>query len=171
MPTITRRLSIDAGHRLMGHEGKCRNYHGHRYDFDITVDGASLDAVGRVIDFGVVKELVGGWLDEQWDHGMVLERGDALIRALVEASLGLGHERKLPPSFDERVAAVTALTSPKLYVIDVPPTAENLSRLLFEKATELLAPHGVRVVRVTCWETPNCSAEYTVVDAASVVQL
>ncbi|MEE8246777.1 MAG: 6-carboxytetrahydropterin synthase, partial [Alphaproteobacteria bacterium] len=29
--TVTRRLEIDAGHRVMTHGSKCRHLHGHRY--------------------------------------------------------------------------------------------------------------------------------------------
>ena len=62
MVRITRRLEIDSGHRLMKHEGKCRNYHGHRYVFEATVEGPGLDEVGRIVDFSVIKERLGGWL-------------------------------------------------------------------------------------------------------------
>ena len=58
MIEITRRLEFDAGHRVLGHEGKCKNLHGHRYSAEITVTAPDLDGLGRVIDFGVIKEKV-----------------------------------------------------------------------------------------------------------------
>jgi 6-pyruvoyltetrahydropterin/6-carboxytetrahydropterin synthase len=130
--TCTRRLEIDAGHRLMKHEGKCKHVHGHRYLFDITCLGER-DEVGRVIDFSKVKELVGGWLDTHLDHGFIAQRGDSIIRYLDE-------------------------TGGKVYITEFSPTAENLAEHVMEKAGELLTPLGIAVVRVVCYETPNCWA-------------
>jgi 6-pyruvoyltetrahydropterin/6-carboxytetrahydropterin synthase len=132
MTTCTRRLEIDAGHRLMKHEGKCRHIHGHRYVFDITCEGQK-DAVGRIIDFSKVKELVGGWLDENLDHGFIAQRGDTIITYLTE-------------------------TGGKLYLTEFSPTAENLAEHVLKKAKELLEPLGITVKHVRCHETPNCFA-------------
>lgn len=133
MPTITRRLEIDAGHRLLRHESKCRNAHGHRYVFDITVSGRK-DKVGRIIDFSRVKELVGVWLDTNWDHGFIVQRGDPLIQTLRQIDS-------------------------KMFVVDWPPTAENMSQYLHKIASALLHRSGIRVRNVRCWETPNCWAD------------
>lgn len=131
---VTRRLEVDAGHRLMRHEGKCRHYHGHRYVFDVTVEAGKLDKVGRVVDFSEVKRLVGGWLDENLDHGMILQHDDSMVDVL-------------------------KMHGQKLFAMEHAPTAENLSKLVYEQAVRLLkAP--LRVVRVRCWETPNCYADY-----------
>ena len=48
---IMRRINFNAGHRLLGHEGKCANFHGHNYVADFYVTAADTDDVGRVIDF------------------------------------------------------------------------------------------------------------------------
>lgn len=130
---ITKRLEIDAGHRLMKHEGKCRHVHGHRYAFEIDVSAQSLDEVGRIIDFSVVKEEVGGWLDKNLDHGFIAQAGDPIIQFLVDKDS-------------------------KVYVMQTPPTAENLASLVLEKAIDLLRPKGVQVVAVTCYETPTSRA-------------
>ena len=54
MITCTRRIQFCAGHRVMGHEGKCRNLHGHNYVVFVTAQADELDSVGRVIDFSVL---------------------------------------------------------------------------------------------------------------------
>ena len=82
MITITRRLEFDYGHRVLGHEGKCRHLHGHRGAVEITVRGPRLDSIGRVIDFSEVKRLVGGWIDENWDHNLLLNPSDPLLSRL-----------------------------------------------------------------------------------------
>src|SRR5262249_22784820 len=56
MITATRRIQFAAGHRVFGHEGKCRYLHGHNFVALVTAAADDLDAVGRVIDFGVLKE-------------------------------------------------------------------------------------------------------------------
>lgn len=139
MPEITRRLEIDMGHRLMNHESKCRNAHGHRYAFEITVApnlGGELDKVGRVIDFGVIRDEVGGWINDTWDHGFMVEFGDPMLNWLRE------HDQKT-------------------VVLDCPPSIENLVRLVFENATRILAHHGIEVTRVRGYETPTSWADYT----------
>ena len=132
MITATRVLEFDAGHRLIGHESKCAHYHGHRYRVEVEVE-AELDAVGRVMDFGVIKQIVGQWLDDHWDHAMVLQDGDALIPLL--KAQGMKH-----------------------HVLAFPPTAENMARFILHLANRLLLGR-VRIVRVRVWETPNCFAE------------
>ena len=76
MITCTRRIEWDSMHRIPLHESKCRAFHGHRYAAEITCHIAQLDDRGRVIDFGVVKQKVGGWVDDHWDHTAILMRDD-----------------------------------------------------------------------------------------------
>jgi 6-pyruvoyltetrahydropterin/6-carboxytetrahydropterin synthase len=134
MKTITRKIEIDAGHRLKNHESKCRNVHGHRYVFEVTCAAESLDAVGRVIDFGKVKAILGGWLDENWDHGFIYQFGD-------------------------KVGDDIAASGLKVYAMVEPPTAENMVTLFHEVAATLMGDLGIQVVNVRLWETPNCYAD------------
>lgn len=127
---ITKRLEIDAGHRLMKHEGKCRHMHGHRYAFEIEASANDLDEVGRIVDFSVIKTRVGGWLDEQLDHGFIVQAGDNAVINFLMAD------------------------GSKHYIVGFPPTAENLSRHVLQSAQLLLSDCGVVVEAVTCFETP-----------------
>lgn len=139
---ITRRLEFDAGHRVLGHGGKCRHLHGHRYRAEITVGPTrGLDELGMVIDFGLVKELVGAWIDTNWDHNMILHPEDPLRYFLDDS------ERQ-----EER--------EPYVMPEECNPTAENLAIVLFHKSRELLTPQEMRVRRVRIYETPNCWADY-----------
>lgn len=155
---ITRRLAgLDTAHRLMNHAGKCRNYHGHRYIVEVTCSIGELDDCGRVVDFAVLKERVGGWCDAYLDHGMVLQRGDPLIEAFL-AQAGPAGLVELPHCFDGR--SVYALASPKLLVVQFPPSAEHLAAFLYAQAQIELAGTGVRTDRVRLYETPDCWADY-----------
>lgn len=135
--TCMRIVEFDAGHRVYGHEGKCRNPHGHRYRVELHAVADALDEIGRVIDFSVLKERVGGWIDHSWDHGFLVWEKD---HSLLEAITPLGKVFEMPDN----------------------PTAENIAAYLLN----VLCPHvlrptetAVRVIKVVVWETPNCCAE------------
>lgn len=136
--TCTRRFQFCAGHRVYGHENKCANLHGHNYVAYVTVGASGLDSVGRVIDFSCIKEKVGGWIDENWDHGLLLKASDPLAKQLYDV-----------PEYRDM----------KRFLMEANPTAENMAEQLFLVAAEVL-PSEVSPVKVVLWETENCYAEY-----------
>jgi len=129
-------VKFDAGHRVVNHESKCRTLHGHEYRAEIFARASQLDHLGRVIDFGVIKTKVGGWIEENWDHNMILWSQDPNL-PLIQRCEG----------------------AKKPYVTDFNTTAENLAAFLLKKANELLAADGVTVTRIKLWETQNCYVE------------
>lgn len=139
--TCTRRIQFCAGHRVHNHESKCRNLHGHNYVAMFTAgaepDREATDSLGRVIDFSVLKERIGGWIDKCWDHGYILWDAD-----------------------EEAVMAVTAVSGQKLYLMPYNPTAENMATYLLTRVCPaVLADTGVEVTHVRVWETENCYAD------------
>ena len=58
---------IAAAHFIPGHQGKCRNLHGHTWKIEITVSSGELNELGMVADFAVLKKELKGILDEL-DH-------------------------------------------------------------------------------------------------------
>jgi 6-pyruvoyltetrahydropterin/6-carboxytetrahydropterin synthase len=133
---ITRTHEIDAGHRVAGHESKCAHLHGHRYQFALTCEAFELDRIGRVIDFSVMKETLCRWLDDNWDHRMLIWEGDPW----------LGRMRDIDPS---------------VVVLPCNPTAENLAVMMVELIAPVqLSGTGVRLVACTVHETAKCSASY-----------
>jgi 6-pyruvoyltetrahydropterin/6-carboxytetrahydropterin synthase len=160
-PVITRRLEFDAGHRVLGHGGKCKHLHGHRYVAEISVKAKELDKLGMVIDFSVVKELVGGWIDTHWDHNMILHPDDPLMEALVESEAkGIENLQNIHRKVFGGKEPYTMSGAYKLDAKFANPTAENMARELFNVADILLSKVGVEVVRVRLYETPNCWADY-----------
>jgi 6-pyruvoyltetrahydropterin/6-carboxytetrahydropterin synthase len=141
---ITRTHEIDAGHRVCGHLGKCAHLHGHRYTFALTCEAVELDPLGMVIDFAVIKDRLCGWLDEQWDHRMLIWVHDPMFEVLRD--------------LDEHVTALSRN-----------PTAENLARIMVDDIGPMqLVGTGVRLVRCVVHETSKCSAEYTSPDTTPV---
>lgn len=137
MITCTRRIEFDSAHRVMEHESKCQFIHGHRYVVEATFTAEDLDKQGRVIDFGQVKALLGGWVDDNWDHTAILHEADRKLGAMLAESTGQA-----------------------VYYLPYNPTAENIARYLLEEiCPKLFARSNVRCVRIRVHETPNCYAD------------
>lgn len=134
---ISRRIQFCAGHRVLGHENKCAGLHGHNYTAIFHATADQLDPLGRVIDFSVLKEKMGRWIDDNWDHAMVLYAEDT-----------------------EALEAIRDLSSQRIYTLPHNPTAENMALYLLEEiCPRLMRGTGVTIGRVTLQETPNCTAE------------
>jgi len=142
--TVTRKLKFDAAHRVMRHESKCATLHGHEYRVEITCEATSLDNVGRVVDFGVIKERVGAWIDQHWDHGTLVNGEDIRLREWLESNTQkhfvFGSQE--PGQGGE-------------------PTAENIAKELYKQTCLLLPGKGLRVAKIRVWETINSYADYT----------
>lgn len=50
---------FDAAHRLTGYPGPCANLHGHRWKVEAAVTGPQPGAGGMVVDFLVLKRILG----------------------------------------------------------------------------------------------------------------
>jgi 6-pyruvoyltetrahydropterin/6-carboxytetrahydropterin synthase len=129
---VTREIRFCYGHRLLNYDGKCRHLHGHNGRAVITLEAERLDALGMVLDFSQLKQVVGGWIDSTLDHRMVLHRDDPAVPFLRQQG-------------------------EPLFLLDVNPTAENLARLIFE----FTAARGFPVVEVRLWETDDCFATFS----------
>jgi 6-pyruvoyltetrahydropterin/6-carboxytetrahydropterin synthase len=128
---VTREIVFCYGHRLLNYEGKCRHLHGHNGRAVITLQGPEVDGRGMLVDFVEIKQKVQRWIDDHLDHNMLLCRDDPLLPILREHG--------------ERV-----------YVMEDNPTAENIARLIYDRAKDA----GLPVVEVVLWETENCFASY-----------
>ena len=131
MYRVTKEIHFCYGHRLLDYAGKCRHLHGHNGRAVIALESPKLDALGMVMDFTVIKQVLGKWIDDQLDHRMLLHRDDPIIPEL----------RRQGEPFVE---------------LDVNPTAENLAKMIFDFAVS----HALPVVEVTLWETESSFATY-----------
>lgn len=171
--SVIRSHEICAGHRVVGHESKCRHLHGHNYVFHFKVQprqpqtleeiaydlGNKLDQLGRVIDFSVVKSTLCQWLEDNWDHKFLHWEKDNLIRGILEL---VEDDQTRPPM----VRSVGETNREHLLgsVVSLPfnPTAENLAaHMVNVVGPMLLDEHGVELVSCTIEETSKCHVEYT----------
>ncbi len=153
MLTVTRKFEFDSGHRVLMHESKCKHLHGHRYVAEVTVTAPGLDPIGRVIDFGALKASIGEWIDEHWDHNMILHPDDPLWNAMITMD-----ER---PGENSQRDILFAGKRPFRMPVGQNPTAENMAKYLFRVCSNILLPNTeLTVSSVRLYETPNCYADY-----------
>lgn len=102
---------ICAAHRLVGNMRGCGRLHGHNYLIEIELTGTP-SKEGVIMDFYDIKAKFGRWLDENWDHRLILHEEDPLVRDLEvrEALSGDG----------------------SLVVVPFIPTAENMANYLLK---------------------------------------
>lgn len=139
---VAKKIFFCAGHRLMNHPGRCRNVHGHNYEVDIEISSNKLlqREQGFVVDFSELNPIK-VWIDAAWDHGFLVQRNDVSLVKMLE-------------DLDS-----------KMYVMDDPPSAENMARVL----VEIVAAHItnswdhsqlIDEIKVSVKETPKCVASY-----------
>lgn len=135
--TANRYHDICCGHRVYQHESKCSHLHGHNYRFHFSIaPDNSLDKIGRVLDFSVIKSVLCVWLEQHWDHKMLIWEEDPISQEL----------KKIDPS---------------VVLVHFNPTAENIAIHFLEKiAPVLLFGYGCKLVSLTIEETRKCSVTY-----------
>lgn len=137
MISCTRKIEFDAAHRVMEHQSHCKMLHGHRYVIEATFSAKELDNLGMVIDFGIIKEILGNWIANNWDHNTILNIADKK----------LGEE-------------IAQITKQKIYYLNGNPTAENMAKYLFEEiCPKLFSKYQITCMKIKLFETPNCYSE------------
>ena len=94
-----------------------------------------LDKMGFVVDFAELRDKIGKWVDEHWDHAFLINDQD-----------------------QELLSALDSLKEKKIFVFcNENPTAEVMARYLYDHVHKL---YGDLVSKVRIWESPNQYAEY-----------
>jgi len=135
--SIKKDLRFEYAHRLCDYDGKCANVHGHNQKLEVHFRRVNelIDSQGFVIDFGDVKKGIGNWIDENWDHGLILNSNDS---ALIQKMKEFGY---------------------KVFVMDTNPTAENMALYLLNiVGPSLYHNSGVEIFKVEVFENDFCSA-------------
>jgi 6-pyruvoyltetrahydropterin/6-carboxytetrahydropterin synthase len=137
MIECTRRIEFDAGHRVIGHQHKCKYLHGHRYVLEITAMSSGLNELGMVVDFGELKNIIKDWIDENLDHNVILHEDDKALGGLIASQTGQN-----------------------IYYLKSNPTAENIAlHLKLDIIPKLFAKNSCNIVRLKLFETPNSFVE------------
>ena len=146
---LTKEFSFEAAHALDGYDGPCREIHGHSYRLFVTVKGHPSDAegdpkCGMVLDFGLLKRIVGEEIVARLDHALVLRAtpGNRPLRESLARQFG------------------------NIVEVDYQPTCENM---LDDFARRLAArlPQGVELWSLRLHETATSFAEWFAEDNPS----
>lgn len=134
---ITKEFRFEMAHALFGHDGPCKNIHGHSYKLAITVKGEpnktfNSPKEGMVIDFSDLKKIINTEIIQEFDHALVLSKNvpEVLLKSL---------------------------TDHKLIVTDFQPTCENLVVFFAERLKERM-PDGVELQQLLLHETSTSYA-------------
>lgn len=145
---VTKEATFDCAHMLTGHEGLCKNLHGHTYKVQVSVTGRPLTegpSMGMIIDFKHLKRAMQEVIISQFDHAVIFS--DIKYRGQAENAL-----------------YVWAVSEGMRYVI-LPErtTAENMAKFfkkrIFEYLVEELELHNITDVSIRLYETPTSYAE------------
>lgn len=145
---ISRKGNFDSGHRVMNEKMKCYNIHGHTYLYELTFSFKNMEEIGYAIDFKEIKRVFCQWIDDELDHGMILNPKDEQLIETTEQ-----YESKL---------WLMSLNGPTEYCN---PSVENVAKEVFlamEILSEVLyknAPTGLEIHKIKINETPNCWTE------------
>lgn len=146
---IAKTLTIESGHLLTKHQGRCRFPHGHSRTVEVVLAADTLDANDMVCDFKALKKVMNQFLD-RWDHALCLNTADPRF-AFFQSTYG---ERVVPFIAMDPTSEVMART-----------IFDTLQRALVEAAQDTTAEHpipaGVRLERVRVTETATSWAEYS----------
>lgn len=146
------------GHRVVGHENKCRHLHGHngRVHFHCEADPnmEPLDKIGRVIDFGEIKSRLCMWIEDNWDHKFLAWENDPVmlrtVAALDDSSRG------------GEVCEELLILEHSIVWTPFNPTAENMAEYLVRViGPQQLEGTGIVLVEVKIEETAKCHASFS----------
>ncbi|HET6990639.1 MAG TPA: 6-carboxytetrahydropterin synthase [Bacteroidia bacterium] len=136
---VTKEFTFEMAHALHGHDGPCKNIHGHSYRLSVTLKGKPVDdpenpKTGMVLDFSEIKELVRNEIIFPFDHSLVLNKN-------------------VPES------VYAGLHDHKLILVDFQPTCENMLIYFSERLRKLL-PSSVKFHHLSLRETNTSLAEW-----------
>ncbi len=136
---ITKEFKFEMAHALVGHNGPCRNIHGHSYQLKVTVKGTVKNGTsdpdeGMVVDFTIIKSIVDKLIVHEYDHSLVL--------------------------WDKMKINTTQFSfMNKLILVPFNPTCENLL-VYYADLIKKELPHNLELTYLLLRETPNSYAEW-----------
>jgi len=139
---VTKSFGFETGHALYGHDGLCKNIHGHSYKLFVTVIGTPINEAnhaknGMVIDFKDLKTIVKSEIVDVFDHAMVLNNN----------------------SPHSELATILSSQEHKVIRVDYQPTSENMVIDFANRIASKLPSH-IKLCKVRLNETATAYAEW-----------
>jgi 6-pyruvoyltetrahydropterin/6-carboxytetrahydropterin synthase len=119
------RHNAEIAHRLSQLPGKCQRIHGHSLQIELWLSG-KVNEIGILegLDFGQVKKAFRAYIDETYDHHLLLNVQDPLL----DFAYHPGTETVMPSLVQDKYPGAVLLPGD--------PTIENLTRAVGEWADE-----------------------------------
>lgn len=125
-------IEFCCAHRIFGHEGRCANLHGHNYQLTLFAQAQDLDALGRVVDFSILKGTMTSWIDDNWDHNLLVYEKDLQLMKVKDGLISIG----------------------KPFVCIFNPTAENMADFLINQVCpKIFSPYKIKILKIELSET------------------
>ena len=139
---VTKKFKFESGHALYGHDGKCKNIHGHSYQLEVTVQGKPIadknnPKYGMVIDFSDLKEIVKKEIVDKFDHATVFN-GNSPHLELANTLKNKGH---------------------KIITVNYQPTCEEMI-IDFARKINSRLPSEIKLYKLKLHETASSFAEW-----------
>jgi 6-pyruvoyl-tetrahydropterin synthase len=118
------RHNVEMAHRLLNLPGKCQQIHGHSLKVKVSwIGGVNVDGYftlddGSVMDFSNAKRVVRRYLDESYDHHLLLSQHDPWTKSVL---VNMGPDHQEP---DGVLWQPTQL--PGMVIMPADPTTENI---------------------------------------------
>lgn len=143
---ITKKFTFESGHALYGHDGKCKNIHGHSYKLYVTVIGEPIadrnsPKFGMIIDFSDLKSIVKKEVVEEFDHCIILNQNSPHVE----------------------LAQVLQSKEQKIVLVDYQPTIEGMVINIANKIKKKL-PENIQLHSLKLKETETSYAEWVAED-------
>lgn len=135
-----KQFTFDMAHMLDGHDGKCKNLHGHTYILQVEVSGDLHESGAKramVMDFSDLKSIVQEYILNKMDHAFIYD---------------VNSER------ESQIAELLVKLNSKVYGIPVRTTAEAMAQHIYQ-----VLKHQAKlpVSSIRLWETPSSYCEYS----------
>lgn len=139
---ITKAFKFEAGHALYGHDGLCKNIHGHGYKLFVTLIGSPITnrndvKYGMMMDFGDLKKIINKIIVDPFDHATILNV-DSPHKELADELEKRGH---------------------KIVRVNYQPTTEMILFDFVAKIQQHLPEH-IQLHSLKLRETETCYAEW-----------
>jgi len=134
---VGKSFKLEIGHKLLKHQGKCKNLHGHSLKLEVNIASDSLNENDMVMDFSDLKDIMSD-LVEEWDHSILLNLHDTELIDFCEK------------------------TGSKYVAFDQDPTSEVIAKTIYDFLSEGIKNLGkeIEAFEVVVHETENSVASY-----------
>lgn len=140
---LTKEFGFELAHALYGHDGLCKNIHGHSYKLFVTVIGEPITdksnpKYGMVLDFSDLKKIVKEEIVDRLDHALMVNNDTSHV------------------NIQEALSGIVAL---RIVDVDYQTTCENMVFDFAERIKNRL-PEEVTLHSIKLNETATSYAEW-----------